>query len=52
LIEEDLSITEICYKSGFNNISYINGQFKSRKNVTPQAFRQEYHKKSSYSVAL
>jgi len=52
LIEEDLSITEICYKSGFNNISYFNRQFKSRKNLTPHAFRQEYYKKSSFSAAL
>lgn len=49
LIEEDLSITEICYKSGFNNISYFNRQFKAHKNLTPQAFRQEYFKKVNYS---
>lgn len=46
LIEGDLSITEICYKSGFNNISYFNRQFKSRKQLTPQAFRQEYYKRA------
>jgi AraC-like DNA-binding protein len=52
LIEEDLSITEICYKSGFNNISYFNRQFKSRKNMTPQTFRQEYYNKARYNTAL
>jgi AraC-like DNA-binding protein len=51
LIEGDLSITEICYKSGFNNISYFNRQFKSRKKLTPQAFRQEYYKKAGYREA-
>lgn len=45
LIEEDFSITEICYKSGFNNISYFNRQFKAHKNLTPHAFRQEYTQK-------
>lgn len=47
LIEEDLSVTEICYKSGFNNISYFNRQFKSHKNLTPQAFRNEYFRSVS-----
>jgi AraC-like DNA-binding protein len=42
LIEEDLSITEICYESGYNNISYFNRQFKAHKKLTPQAFRTEY----------
>jgi AraC-like DNA-binding protein len=42
LIEAEQSITEICYMSGFNNISYFNRQFKSIKNMTPQAFRQLY----------
>lgn len=51
LIEGDLSITEICYKSGFNNISYFNRQFKSHKKITPQAFRQEYYKKINYGAS-
>lgn len=42
LIEEDLNITEICYRSGFNNISYFNRQFKTHKKLTPVAFRNEY----------
>jgi len=45
LIEGGFSITEICYKSGFNNISYFNRQFKFRKNMTPQIYQQEYFKK-------
>jgi AraC-like DNA-binding protein len=49
LIEEDLSVTEICYQSGFNNISYFNRQFKAIKNITPQLFRQEYFRKMNVS---
>jgi AraC-like DNA-binding protein len=45
LIEAEQSITEICYMSGFNNISYFNRQFKSIKRMTPQAFRQAYVKR-------
>ncbi|MGV8878557.1 MAG: AraC family transcriptional regulator [Sphingobacteriaceae bacterium] len=48
LIEGELSITEICYKSGFNNISYFNRQFKSHKKLTPQAFRQEYYRQVNF----
>lgn len=43
LIEKDLSIAEICFASGYNNISYFNRQFKSIKKITPQEFKQEYH---------
>jgi AraC-like DNA-binding protein len=52
LIEEDLSITEICYRSGFNNISYFNRQFKTHKKMTPQAFRNEYFRSTVYATAL
>lgn len=45
LIEEEISITEVCYQSGFNNISYFNRQFKTLRNTTPQLFRLEYQKK-------
>lgn len=51
LIEGELSITEICYKSGFNNISYFNRQFKSHKKLTPQSFRNEYYKINNYSAS-
>lgn len=52
LIEEEMSITEICYESGFNNISYFNRQFKTLKNTTPQLFRLEYHEKQALSFPL
>jgi AraC-like DNA-binding protein len=43
LIEKDFSIAEICFASGYNNVSYFNRQFKTIKGTTPQAFKQEYH---------
>lgn len=43
LIEEDVSITEICFMSGYNNIAYFNRQFKAFKHLTPKAFKQAYH---------
>ena len=41
LIKEskDLRISEIAYKSGFNNTSYFNRQFKKMELMTPQQFK-------------
>jgi len=45
LIEAEQNITEICFLSGFNNISYFNRQFKSVKGMTPQHYRKQYLEK-------
>jgi len=42
LIEKESSIGEICFASGFNNISYFNRQFKAIKKTTPYLFKQEH----------
>ncbi|MDO5980259.1 AraC family transcriptional regulator [Flavivirga spongiicola] len=42
LIETNDSISEICYKCGFNNISNFNRMFKKRQNCTPSEFRQNF----------
>ncbi len=42
LIETDLSIGEIGYKCGFNNIANFNRVFKKQKKNTPSAFREEF----------
>tara|TARA_B100002049_G_C16085504_1_gene379292 strand:+ start:12746 stop:13618 length:873 start_codon:yes stop_codon:yes gene_type:complete len=42
LIETDLSIGEIGYKCGFNNIANFNRVFKKLKNCTPSQFRDEF----------
>lgn len=37
----DLSIAEISYKSGFNNLTNFNRKFKAIKGMTPSAFRSQ-----------
>jgi AraC-like DNA-binding protein len=43
LTEKDLSISEIAFKSGFNNIANFNRIFKSVKNTTPSLYREEFY---------
>jgi YesN/AraC family two-component response regulator len=42
LIDTSDSISEICYKSGFNNLSNFNRVFRKRKGLTPTEFRDKY----------
>jgi AraC-like DNA-binding protein len=42
LLESDLSIAEIAYQCGFNNISNYNRRFKKRKNCTPREYRNNF----------
>ncbi len=44
LIESNDSITEVCYDSGFNNLSNFNRRFLEIKNMSPREYRQEYCK--------
>ncbi len=44
LADSSMSILEVCYTSGFNNISYFNRIFKKKKGCTPTDFRNNYHK--------
>ncbi|WP_298286069.1 AraC family transcriptional regulator [uncultured Lutibacter sp.] len=37
----DLSITEISYKSGFNNLANFNRKFKALKGITPSEYRRK-----------
>jgi AraC-like DNA-binding protein len=39
LLNADLSITDICYQVGFNNMSNFNRQFLAQKNMPPSKFR-------------
>lgn len=43
LIEDSDSIAQICYQSGFNNLSYFNRQFKTITNLTPREYRSLYN---------
>jgi len=38
----DLNITEISYKSGFNNLANFNRKFKAIKGITPSDFRKKH----------
>ncbi|OEK09501.1 transcriptional regulator [Flavivirga aquatica] len=43
LLETDLSVAEISFKCGFNNIANFNRIFKKEKNATPSEFRAEFN---------
>ena len=42
LIERDLTISEVCYQSGFNYPSNFHKQFKKINKITPQAYQARY----------
>lgn len=43
LHEQQISITDICYESGFNNFSHFNKLFKQFTGKTPSAYRNEFN---------
>jgi AraC-like DNA-binding protein len=45
LVDATMSIAEICYECGFNNISNFNRIFRKRKGCAPKEFRESYRKK-------
>lgn len=42
LQETDLSISEIAYKTGYNNVSHFNRVFKNRTSISPSAYRETH----------
>lgn len=44
LVDTAMSTSEVCYSSGFNNISNFNRLFKKKKGCTPMEFRKRYNK--------
>lgn len=44
LIDTSMNISEICYASGFNNLSNFNRLFRRSKGMSPKEFRQMYKK--------
>jgi AraC-like DNA-binding protein len=42
LLSHDLSITEVCYDSGFNNLNHFNKQFKKITGLTPSAYKKSF----------
>lgn len=44
LVDSTMSISEICFDCGFNNLSNFNRLFKKRKGYSPKKFREDYRK--------
>jgi len=44
LIEDQLSVSQICFESGFNNLSNFNRQFKKQTSFTPVHYKNQFHK--------
>lgn len=42
LIDTSDTVSEICYKSGFNNLSNFNRIFRKKKGLTPSEYRERY----------
>jgi AraC-like DNA-binding protein len=42
LIETDRTVTEVCYASGFGNVSTFNRRFLDEKGMTPRHFRRQF----------
>ncbi|MDQ3842816.1 MAG: AraC family transcriptional regulator [Bacteroidota bacterium] len=42
LLEKDITIYEVCYESGFNNLSNFNRYFKKTMNKTPLEYKKEH----------
>lgn len=40
--KEELAISDICYESGFDNLSNFNRQFKEMTHMTPKEYRRHY----------
>lgn len=43
LVEEDLPVTQVCYRSGYNTPSYFNRKFKSITGYTPLEYRKKFY---------
>ncbi len=42
LMDEDSSITDVCFNSGFQNLSHFNKQFKKITDATPREYRLRF----------
>ena len=49
LVNTNMSILEICYACGFQNVSNFNRQFQKRRNSTPSQYRTAYKKAQTAS---
>ena len=51
LIDTQMSITDVCFASGFNNLSNFNRQFRAIRRSSPREFRQRYASQTTVHVA-
>lgn len=51
LLNTDKTVSEICFESGFNNLSNFNRQFQKVKSMAPAAFRQLAHETTTRNCA-
>ncbi|MGK2864659.1 MAG: helix-turn-helix domain-containing protein [Chitinophagaceae bacterium] len=42
LLHTDITITQICYESGFNTIANFNKQFLKVKGIKPSAYKKQF----------
>lgn len=42
LIEDKMSISQVCYETGFNNFTHFNSQFKRIIGITPTQYKQKH----------
>jgi AraC-like DNA-binding protein len=52
LVDSDLSILDICMKTGFNNVSNFNRRFREIRNVTPREYRRLYQNAMEQNVSI
>lgn len=45
LVDSSMSVAEVCYSCGYNNVSNFNRLFKHKKGCSPKEFRDIYKKK-------
>ena len=45
LVDTTMTVSEICYDCGFNNLSNFNRMFKRKKNCSPKEFREQFRKR-------
>jgi AraC-like DNA-binding protein len=43
-IEQGLSVSDVCYSSGYNSLSYFNRQFKANTKYSPLEYRKRFYK--------
>ncbi len=51
LMDPELSVTDICFKTGFNNLSNFNRQFLAAKGMAPSMFRRYQQMNDASRVA-